>query len=402
MKVYSVGQINNYIKNILANDFLLRNISIKGEVSNCKYHSMGHIYFSIKDETGSMRCVMFKGNKLSGLKFRLQDGQSVIVKGSVQAYERDGIYQLYAKEISLDGEGDLALRFLQLKEKLAEEGLFDFDKKKPLCPYPKKVGIVTASTGAAIQDILNIAKRRNPYVQLILYPAKVQGENAAQTIVKGIETLDKMGLDTIIIGRGGGSIEDLWAFNEEIVARAVFAARTPIVSGIGHEINATIADYTADKWAPTPSAACELAIPDVMTVLHKLKDTERFLYQQMNGRYRMAYLKLESLRTKLEKNSPEGTLLRKKQYLSDLYDRMEAAVTGRMQRMKQRLEVDIARLNGLSPTAKLINGFGYIERNGEPLRSVQEVKEGQPLTVTLHDGSLTAEVKQVSPAGENI
>ena len=267
MKTYTVGQVIKHTKNLLENDIFLGSMYVTGEISNCKYHSMGHIYFSLKDETGSMPAVMFKGSRLRGLKFKLEDGQAVVMKCSIGMYEKTSSVQLYATEILLaeDKEGKLNAEFLKLKEKLYNEGLFEFDIKKPIPKYPKSVGIVTAPTGAAIQDIRNIARRRNPYVQLVLYPAKVQGEGAAETIAKGIKVLDKMGLDTIIIGRGGGSIEDLWAFNEEIVARAIFEAETPIISGTGHEVDNTIADYVADLRAPTPSAAAELAIPDVMT-----------------------------------------------------------------------------------------------------------------------------------------
>jgi exodeoxyribonuclease VII large subunit len=395
MKVYTVEQINSYIKNIIASDYMLKHVCIKGEISNCKYHSMGHIYFSIKDEKSSMPCVMFKGDVRDGLKFRLQDGQSVTIKGSVTVYERDGKYQLVAKEITQDGTGQLYILYEQLKEKLYQEGLFDFEAKKPICKYPKTVGIVTASTGAAIQDIINIAKRRNPYVQLILYPAKVQGQGAAETIVKGIQTLDAMGLDTIIIGRGGGSIEDLWAFNEEIVARAIYAAKTPIISGTGHEVDNTIADYVADLRAPTPSAACELAIPDVMSVLRQVEDYRSTMQRIISNRSRMYELRLNNYKLRLEKANPKNSLQYRQQYLSELYTRMEHAIQDRYRRMQHRLELDVAKLNGLSPTAKLINGFGYISANDKPLLSVRDVEEGQPLKVTLHDGEVEATVTTV-------
>ena len=259
--VYSVGQVNTYIKNMFGQDYLLNRLYVKGEVSNCKYHTSGHIYFSLKDETGAIACVMFAAQR-STLKFRLAEGQRVIVLGSVRVYERDGKYQLYANEIVLDGVGLLYERFQALKKELEEMGMFAPEYKKPIPAYCKKVGIVTAPTGAAIRDIMNISRRRNPYVQLILYPALVQGEMAAASIVRGIEALDKLGLDVIIVGRGGGSMEDLWAFNEEIVARAIFHCQTPVISAVGHETDTTIADYVADLRAPTPSAAAELAVYD--------------------------------------------------------------------------------------------------------------------------------------------
>ena len=247
--VYSVGQVNSYIKNMFTQDFMLGRIYVKGEVSNCKYHTSGHIYFSLKDETGTIACVMFAGQR-GGLAFRMREGQQVIVLGSVNVYERDGRYQLYAKEIILDGAGLLYEKFEKLKQELEEMGMFEQEYKRPIPPFASTVGIVTAPTGAAIRDIIHIASRRNPYVQLYLCPALVQGEDAAESIADGIRRLDAFGVDVIIVGRGGGSIEDLWAFNEEIVARAIFACQTPVISAVGHETDTTIADYVADLRAP--------------------------------------------------------------------------------------------------------------------------------------------------------
>ncbi|MBQ8951954.1 MAG: exodeoxyribonuclease VII large subunit [Eubacterium sp.] len=395
MKEYTVSQVNGYIKNLISSDYLLRNIVIRGEISNCKYHSMGHIYFTLKDESSSMPCVMFKGSIGSGLKFRLEDGQAVLITGSVNVYERDGRYQLYASKILLadDGKGKLAEEYEKLKIKLYEEGLFDFEIKKPIPKHPKAVGIVTAKTGAAIQDIMNIARRRNPYVQLYLYPAKVQGEGAAETIVRGIETLDKMGLDTIIIGRGGGSIEDLWAFNEEIVARAVFAAKTPIISGTGHEIDNTIADYVADLRAPTPSAAAELAIDNVIDTLNRVKTLRTSIDREMSSKVRDAGFRLEKLKNALERLSPESILRDRQLALAQSVDKLHRLMEDKLTRIKQRLEVDITRLHGLSPTAKLVNGFGYIsDSEDKPVTSVRSVKEGDSLTVRVHDGTINTKV----------
>lgn len=402
-KVYSVSQVNNYISGIIGNDFLLKKIAVKGEISNCKYHGTGHIYFSIKDENSSMPCTMFSDDVRNGLKFELKDGQAVIIEGRIGVYQRDGKYQLYAKKIALDGdgEGQLTVRFLQLKQKLADEGLFDFEVKKEIPPFPKKVGIVTAETGAAIQDIISVSKRRNPYVELILYPAKVQGEGAAATIARGIEVLDKMGLDTIIIGRGGGSIEDLWAFNEEIVARAIYAANTPIISGTGHEINITIADYVADKRAATPSAAAELAIPNVMEEVRKNRQYRSILDREIAEKLQRYNLRLKNVYTALEKEKPENRLKEKQQFLMLQKERMEAAVKAKYQRYERRLAVDIASLHGLSPTAKLINGFGYIEitekqektlEKAVPLLTVKEIEAEDKLRITLSDGTIDAKV----------
>lgn len=396
MKVYTVGQVNNYIKNIITQDYMLKSITIKGEVSNCKYHSLGHIYFSLKDETGTIPAVMFKGNVAAGLDFRLKDGQAVVVSGSIGVYERDGRYQLYASKIKLDGGGRLFEEFERLKYKLNEEGLFDFDHKKKIPAYPDVVGIVTAGTGAAIQDIMNIAKRRNPYVQLILYPAKVQGEGAAGSIVRGIRKLDAMGLDTIIVGRGGGSMEDLWAFNEEIVARAIYEAKTPIISGVGHEVDITLADYAADLRAPTPSAACELAIPDVMTALDRLDKQSAVLRAHMDKRMQNLSLMLEAYSSKLEVRNPSKKIEGQTQYLAELYDRLRAAMERKYTDYAHALEVYTARLDGLSPTARLVNGFGYIEGSRGPVRGAAELKKGELLNITLHDGRISAEVLDVN------
>ena len=258
---YTVTQVNAYIKNMFTQDFLLKAITVKGEVSNCKYHSSGHIYFTIKDAGGAIACVMFRGDReRGGLRFNMQEGQQVKVTGSIDVYERDGRYQLYARQIMLDGAGVLYERYEELKKRLAETGLFAEEYKQPIPRYIHTLGVVTAPTGAAVRDIINVATRRNPHIQIILYPAIVQGDQAAESIVKGIEALAQRQVDTIIVGRGGGSIEDLWAFNEEIVAQAIFDCPIPIISAVGHETDTTIADYVADRRAPTPSAAAELAV----------------------------------------------------------------------------------------------------------------------------------------------
>ena len=396
MKIFSVGQVNNYIKNIISQDYMLKSITIRGEVSNCKYHSMGHIYFSLKDETGSLPAVMFKSNVASGLNFTMKEGQSVVVSGSIGVYERDGKYQLYANKITMDGAGKLFEEFERLKNKLNEEGLFDFEHKKPIPKYPRRVGIVTAKTGAAIQDIINIAKRRNPYVQLILYPAKVQGEGAAITIVNGIKALDNLGVDTIIVGRGGGSIEDLWAFNEEIVARAIYEAKTPIISGTGHEVDITLADYAADLRAPTPSAACELALPDVMSTINQLETYKRTLRNNIINKYNIAKYQYDKFYTKISMLSPERKLENQNQYLSELYDRIKRAMDNEIISVKHKLELYTVKINSLSPTAKLVNGFGYIESNNSAVNSVDDIKTGDDISIRIKDGIIDAKVSSVS------
>ena len=393
-KVFLVSQINTYVKNLFLSDYLLSKVQIKGEVSNCKYHSSGHIYFTLKDETAALKCVMFSSSRATGLDFKMQDGQSVIASGSVKVYERDGVFQLYANSIKLDGAGNLYEQYEKIKQKLYEEGLFDFECKKEIPAYPKKVGIVTAKTGAALQDILNIAKRRNPYVQLILYPAKVQGEGAAQTIVDGIKTLDQMGVDTIIIGRGGGSIEDLWAFNEEIVARAIYAANTPIISAVGHEIDNTISDYAADLRAPTPSAACELAIPDVVSIEKAVILYEERLKKAMLRRVELKKTELSMLSTRLEALSPKNQLMEKRLFCDRLYDQLESAMTDKIKQYRYRYEILRERLNGVSPTNKLEKGYAYVTSNEKrPILSAAQIKEQEMITMSFLDGQVDAIVK---------
>lgn len=394
--VYSVSQINRYIKNMFENDYLLRNVQVKGEVSNVKYHPSGHIYFTLKEAGSAIAAVMFRSARTQGLDFTLENGQSVILTGNITVYERDGRYQVYVKKIVLDGQGNLYEAYERLKQKLYEEGLFDFEHKKEIPAYPKKVGIVTARTGAAIQDILNIAKRRNPFVQLYLYPAKVQGEGAGQTIAAGIEVLDTMGMDTIIIGRGGGSIEDLWSFNEECVARAIFHAKTPIISGTGHEIDNTIADYAADLRAPTPSAACELAIPDVTSVLNRVKQYENVIKQYVLRHLGRNRQYMQELSARLNSVSPLTRFQNQKIYLDSLQDRLLAAVQKKYDKSRHYYEILLTRLDGLSPTAKLAGGYGYIEKeDGTAFTSVTDVKENEEITVTIQDGRVTGRITRI-------
>ena len=395
-KVFSVTQINTYIKRMFQSDYALRRISIKGQVSNCKYHSSGHIYFSLKDEGSQISCVMFANARYDGLKFELEDGQEVVVDGNISVYERGGSYQLYAQEIRLNGIGELYVAYEMLKQKLYEEGLFDHEKKKPIPKNPKKIGVVTARTGAAIHDIISTAKRRNPYVQLILYPAKVQGDGASDTIVAGIKALDQYGVDIIIVGRGGGSIEDLWAFNEEKVARAIYEAQTPIISGTGHEVDTTIADYAADLRAATPTAACELAVPDIREVMEGITNREytlRTLLKQVVRRYQM---KLQQYQITIVNFDPRFQLQEQKMHLAELEEQIHAVMKNKMTDYQHKLELYTKELHGLSPTAKLINGFGYIEgSNGEPVTSVKKVMEGDQISLTISDGTIITKAEQI-------
>lgn len=392
--VYSVGQINYYIKNMFAQDYVLKQICIKGEVSNCKYHTSGHIYFTLKDETGTLACVMFAGNR-NGLKFKLEEGQKVLASGSVSVYERDGKYQLYAKSIELDGLGDLYRKFEEKKRELAEMGMFDDMFKQKIPAYPKAVGIVTASTGAAVQDIIHVSTRRDPFIQLILYPAQVQGEGAAASIVKGLQALDAYGVDVIIAGRGGGSIEDLWAFNEEIVARAIFDCQTPVISAVGHETDWTIADYVADLRAPTPSAAAELAVGDVRVLMETIGHYMQRLTQLMQGKTQNLRSLYKQYLLRLEHLSPMYLVQQKKQYSMELEERLKAGMEGKIQRKRQELSIYIERLKGLSPLDKLNQGYSYVAvEDGKTLCSVEQVKKGDQIFVHVGDGNIQAEVEQ--------
>ena len=390
--IYSVGQVNTYIQNMFAQDFMLHQISIKGEVSNCKYHSSGHIYFTLKDQTGTIAAVMFSRYR-RGLAFQMKEGDKVVVTGSVEVYERDGKYQLYAREIELEGAGNLYLKFEALKRELEEMGMFDASYKKPLPKYALNIGVVTAQTGAVIHDIQNVAYRRNPYVQIYLYPAKVQGEGASETICEGIRTLDAMNPDVIIIGRGGGSIEDLWAFNEECVARAIFECNTPIISAVGHETDFTIADFVADMRAPTPSAAAELAVFDYAQWCERIRQYEDTLYRAMSEKIRAYRNRLASLNMELRNSAPERRLLDNKQYLDSLRLRLDNCMDRMMENYRHRFKLSATRLCGLSPLSKISGGFGYLEDSrGKTIRSIEDVERGEYIKIIVSDGSISAAV----------
>ena len=393
--VYSVGQVNNYIKNMFAQDFLLHHISIKGEVSNCKYHSSGHIYFTIKDAQGAMSAIMFSGNR-KGLAFQMKEGDKVIVTGSVEVYERDGKYQIYARQIELDGAGNLYLQFEALKRELEEMGMFAGEYKQAIPKYARTIGIVTAPTGAAVQDIRNIATRRNPYVQLVLYPALVQGEGAAPSIVNGIHALEHLGVDVIIVGRGGGSIEDLWAFNEEIVARAIFECQVPIISAVGHETDTTIADYVADLRAPTPSAAAELAVYDYRTTMWELENRKRHMQMILARKVEFARERLSHYETRLRYLSPKNRLNENRRILMDLEECLERAMKEKLNEKRQRLLYLYQQLEVYSPLKKLQQGFSYVEDGThKAIKSIEQVEIGDKVTIHVLDGEVEATVSEV-------
>lgn len=395
--IYSVGQINNYIKNMFSQDFMLRNISVKGEISNCKYHTSGHIYFTIKDAAGTISAIMFAGNR-RGLGFTMKEGDKVIVTGSVEVYEKTGSYQLYARQIELDGAGNLYLQFEKLKNELEEMGYFAKEYKIPIPKYARRIGIVTAPTGAAIQDIRNISKRRNPYVELILYPALVQGDGAAQSIVNGIHALEQIGVDIIIVGRGGGSIEDLWAFNEKIVADAIFNCRIPTISAVGHETDWTIADFVADMRAPTPSAAAELAVFDYRQVQDKLYEYNRRMQNSLYNKLELSRQKLNSYKLKLDYLSPEHRLNENRRRLMEYEEKLKLRIDMIIKEKKHMLELYAGRLEACSPVKKLGQGYAYVEDcNGKSLRSVEGVEKNQDITIYLLDGKIKTVVSEVIP-----
>ena len=395
--IYSVGQINNYIKNMFSQDFMLRNISVKGEISNCKYHTSGHIYFTIKDAAGTISAIMFAGSR-RGLDFTMKEGDKVIVTGSVEVYEKTGSYQLYARQIELDGAGNLYLQFEKLKNELEEMGYFAKEYKIPIPKYAGRIGIVTAPTGAAIQDIRNISKRRNPYVELILYPALVQGEGAAQSIVNGIHALEQIGVDIIIVGRGGGSIEDLWAFNEKIVADAIFNCRIPTISAVGHETDWTIADFVADMRAPTPSAAAELAVFDYRQVQDKLYEYNRRMQNSLYNKLELSRQKLNSYKLKLDYLSPEHRLNENRRRLMEYEEKLKLRIDMIIKEKKHMLELYAGRLEACSPVKKLGQGYAYVEDyNGKSLRSVEGVEKNQDITIYLLDGKIKTVVSEVIP-----
>lgn len=416
--VYSVTEINRYISNMFDNDFLMQQVSVKGEVSNCKYHSSGHIYFSIKDNNSLLNCIMFAGKRTTGLKFRMQEGDKVVIKGNIGVYENQGKYQLYASSIEKQGKGELYQKFLQLKEELSDMGMFADIYKKPIPKYAMNIGVVTANTGAAIQDIINITKRRNPYVQLILYPAQVQGIGAAETIVKGINVLDAMPeVDIIIVGRGGGSLEDLWAFNERIVAEAIFNCKTPVISAVGHEVDYTIADFVSDLRAPTPSAAAELAVFEYKKYEEDVLKLQRDLKDSIQRKIRLDREYLYSYKRQLDSLSPIRIIQSKRQRLSDMQinldsimkakltdrkkdlDSLENMLSKSMQdnavKTRQELGILAEKLNGLSPLTKLKGGYVYASKEDKAIKSVNNISKGDNIELYLIDGKAMANVSEV-------
>ncbi len=434
--VYTVQQVNSYIKNMFAQDFMMQSVLVRGEVSNCKYHSSGHIYFTLKDNSGTIACVMFAGNR-SGLAFHMEIGQQVVVGGSIEVYERTGSYQLYAKRIMPDGRGLLHERFEMLKQELLERGMFAPEYKRPIPTYIHTLGIVTARTGAAVRDIINITRRRNPFVQIILYPAIVQGDQAAQSIVNGIRMLEHLGVDVMIVGRGGGSIEDLWAFNEEIVAQAIFDCSVPIISAVGHETDTTISDYVADLRAPTPSAAAELAVADIREIYERFDGYGLRLQRDMEAMLKDSKAEAERRAMQLQRLSPEARLREYRHRMVLAQDAMQHAIEGmikdakvritgqeqnlpvlmskkltaaqdryreiagllpdrmdrRLGESKHQLALYAQKMKGISPLEKLTQGYSYVaDSSGKTLQSIRQVAEGSSVEIYVQDGKIAAKV----------
>jgi len=399
-KPLTVLQLNTYIKQMFTSDYMLRNVRVSGEISNIKYHTTGHVYFTIKDADAAIDCVMFS-SYASKLKTKFSNGDKCIVSGSVSVYEKAGRYQIYATGMEKEGLGDLYERFEMLKQKLLAEGLFDKSHKKPIPEYAQTIGIVTASTGAAVRDIVNVTRRRNPYVQLILFPALVQGEYAAESVAEGIRCLDSIGVDVMIVGRGGGSIEDLWAFNEEVVARAIYECETPVISAVGHETDTTIADYVSDLRAPTPSAAAELAVFRLKDVIDRLSGYKRDMYDAVMGDISNIRSVLKHFEDGLRIHHPGTILNSQRQELTALSDKLLYALNTKYERSTRKLENYAHRLDKKSPLKRISGGYGYVmSGEGKPLTTVTDVDVDDGISIYLRDGRITGVVTEVLNTGD--
>ncbi|MBQ7766974.1 MAG: exodeoxyribonuclease VII large subunit [Lachnospiraceae bacterium] len=394
--IYSVGKLNEYIQKMFEQDYLLSNeVSVRGEVSNCKYHSTGHVYFSLKESGSVIPCVMFSSHRRN-LKFKMQDGQQVVVKGKVNVFVRDGKYQLYASQIQLDGDGELYLAFEQLKARLAAEGMFDAEYKRKIPPYVKTVGVVAAPTGAVIRDIITVSKRRNPYVQVVLYPAIVQGDGAAPSIIRGIEKLEAYGADVIIVGRGGGTIEELWAFNEEAVAHAIFQCGVPVISAVGHETDFTIADFVADKRAATPTEAAEFAVGELAQTERYMEEYRRLLYKSMVTHIERAKMKNRLMKQKIQGASPEAKVREYRMTSARFAELLDQSMKHQMIAKRNRFQILVERVHAVSPVKRLNGGMAYLsDCDGKRISGVTNMKNGDELRIRMRDGEAKATIQEV-------
>lgn len=397
-KVLSVAQVTDYIKKVFSCDVILNNVLIKGELSNFKHHFSGHMYFTLKDDTAKMKCVMFKSS-CAGLKFHPEDGMNVIVSGHISVYERDGQYQLYVNDMQPDGKGALYAAFEQLKKKLEQEGLFDVHNKKALPKYPSKIGVVTSATGAAVRDIINIAVRRFPGINILIVPVMVQGDDAPGEIARAIEVLNQRDdVDIIIAGRGGGSIEELWAFNEECVARAIFKSRIPVVSAVGHETDFTIADFVADLRAPTPSAASELCVPDKNEILYKMNNYSRMLHNQIQVTVNNKKQVLSQQKKLLHSLNPIAQINQRKQYIDSLSYKLISLMSHKMDMKKEQLKNYVTNLESLSPLSVLSRGYSITYKSDvkQALSDIKNVKCGDNVDVFIKNGCMKCKVEHIS------
>lgn len=392
MAVHSVSDVNRYLKDLLAGEPLLQGISVRGEISNFKQYPSGHCYFTLKDANSALKCVMFR-SRAQYLRFLPQNGMQVVAGGSIAVYERDGVYQLYVDSLIPEGTGDLALAFEQLKEKLAAEGLFDPARKQPLPAFPKKIGVVTSSAGAVLRDIYRVSKRRWPGIQLVLYPVQVQGEGAAEQIARGIDFFaEEYAVDVIIAGRGGGSMEDLWAFNEEPVVRAIAACPVPLISAVGHETDFTLADFAADVRAATPSQAAELAVPDRSEVMRQVENLTGQLTRQVQRELALRRQRLEGLLNSRVMREPQSMLAERRQRLDFLLAGLQRTAKAELQSKQHKLGLILNRLAAINPAAVLGRGYGIVTKQDKLVSSIQAVEIDDELQLTFTDGHVQAKV----------
>ncbi|MCQ2520048.1 MAG: exodeoxyribonuclease VII large subunit [Lachnospiraceae bacterium] len=393
---YTVAQVNNYISGMFKDDLLLDNISIKGEVGTCSYTSVGHIYFSIKDKDSQINAVMWAGKRNSGLKFKLETGMQIVARGRVEVYVRDGKYQLIANTIEQDGVGNIYEEFEKLKGKLEAMGMFDKECKQPIPQHIKTLGVVTASTGAAVRDIINVSKRRNPGIQIVLYPAIVQGKDAPASIIRGINMLEEYGVDTIIVGRGGGSMEDLWCFNDEALAHTIFNCSIPVISAVGHETDFTIADFVADLRAATPSVAAEQAVSLVMDDIRRMEEQKRRITGLLVNKLAIYRSNLSGYKNRVRGLSPQSKINEQRNRLSSMEERLSHRMDGKLSNVKRLLELKAQKLHGLSPLNKLGGGYVYASANGgKALKSAKEVSLGDNVNLNLTDGEIVVKVEEI-------
>ena len=388
----TVTQLNKYLKDRFDEDENLNAVLVKGEISNFKNHYTGHLYFTLKDENSLIKCIMFK-SYAEKLQFKPKDGMKVMVFGSVSVFERDGVYQIYCKSMLEDGMGDLHEKFEQLKAKLQAEGLFSQSHKKTIPMYPKIIGVLTSQTGAVIRDIINVSSRRNPNVYIRLLPVPVQGPGAAEQIASKIKLMNEKKLaDVLIVGRGGGSLEDLWPFNEEIVARAIYESEIPIISAVGHETDFTIADFVADLRAPTPSAAAELAVPDIYELKQKIQNYQNRYKEALKKKIEVMKLKFEKIMKSRVFTDPTRKIIDNSIILDDYIKRLEKAITETQKHKKNKYNELIAKLDALSPLKTLIRGYSIVEKEGKIIKSAKQVNKLDEISIKFIDGKIQAKV----------